>query len=219
MHKVLIMTKIADIRNEYKLLSLSEADVDRNPVKQFDTWWGAALKSNIDEVNAMTLATVSSDGGASARIVLLKSYNDSGFVFFTNYESNKANDLIHHPKATLLFFWKELQRQVRIEGTAEKVSDEESDTYYASRPEGSRIGAWASPQSQVVKSREELENKFSEYQEKFKDKNIPRPPHWGGYRIKPHLIEFWQGRPNRLHDRIQYTLQNDNSWKIERLAP
>lgn len=213
------MTKIADIRSEYKLLSLDESDVNKDPISQFGIWWDAAISSKIDEVNAMTLATVSSNGDPSARIVLLKGYNEKGFIFFTNYESDKAIDLLHHPKASLLFFWKELQRQVRIEGIAEKVSDEESNSYFDSRPEGSRIGAWASPQSRTVKSRAELETKFLDYQQQFKEKNIPRPPHWGGYRIKPHLIEFWQGRPNRLHDRIQYTLQNNGDWKIERLAP
>jgi pyridoxamine 5'-phosphate oxidase len=217
--KKLIMINIADIRTEYKLQTLNEADVESNPILQFGKWWDEAMKSEIDEVNAMTLATASPDGKPSARIVLLKGFDEKGFVFFTNYESNKGLELKNNPQSSIVFFWKELQRQVRIDGITTKVSDEESDTYFASRPEGSRIGAWASPQSKVVPAREELENKYAAYDKQFAEKNIPRPPFWGGYRIKPLAIEFWQGRPNRLHDRILYTLEKDNSWKIERLAP
>ncbi|UAY52261.1 pyridoxamine 5'-phosphate oxidase [Ferruginibacter albus] len=213
------MTKIADIRTEYKLQSLAESDVAANPVEQFSKWWDAAIKSNIDEVNAMTLATATPTGKPFARIVLLKGFDEKGFSFYTNYESDKGLELASNPQAALLFFWKELQRQVRIEGTVEKLSAEESDVYFASRPEGSRIGAWASPQSKVVSTRNELEESFLAYEKEFKGKDIPRPPHWGGYRIVPKQIEFWQGRPNRLHDRIQYSLQKDNNWKIERLAP
>jgi pyridoxamine 5'-phosphate oxidase len=213
------MINIADIRKDYKLKSLSETAIESNPILQFDKWWDEALKSDIDEVNAFTLATASREGKPSARIVLLKGFDARGFVFFTNYESNKGILLADNPNASMVFFWKELQRQVRIDGIVEKVSAAESDAYFASRPEGSRIGAWASPQSKVVNTREELENKFSDYELKFSEKNIPRPPFWGGYRVQPQLIEFWQGRQNRLHDRIQYSLQKDNSWKIERLAP
>ena len=209
---------IADIRKEYKLQSLHEADVESNAIAQFSKWWDEAIKSNIDEVNAMALATASPDGRPSVRIVLLKGFDERGFTFFTNYESNKGIALANNPKASVVFFWKELQRQIRIDGVTEKVSALESDTYFASRPEGSRIGAWASPQSKVI-TRTEIENKFSLSQKEFAEKNIPRPPFWGGYRIKPQLIEFWQGRPNRLHDRIVYSLEENDSWKIERLAP
>jgi len=209
---------IADIRKEYKLQSLHEADVESNAIAQFSKWWDEAIKSNIDEVNAMALATASPDGRPSVRIVLLKGFDERGFTFFTNYESNKGIALANNPKASVVFFWKELQRQIKIDGVTEKVSALESDTYFASRPEGSRIGAWASPQSKVI-TKDEIENKFSLSQKEFAEKNIPRPPFWGGYRIKPQLIEFWQGRPNRLHDRIVYSLEENDSWKIERLAP
>jgi len=209
---------IADIRKEYKLQSLHEADVESNAIVQFGKWWDEAMKSDIDEVNAMALATASPDGKPSVRIVLLKGFDERGFTFFTNYESNKGIALANNPKASVVFFWKELQRQIRIDGITEKVSALESDTYFASRPEGSRIGAWASPQSKVI-TRDEIENKFSLSQKEFAEKNIPRPLFWGGYRIKPQVIEFWQGRPNRLHDRIVYSLDKNSDWKIERLAP
>jgi pyridoxamine 5'-phosphate oxidase len=212
------MMNIADIRKEYKLQSLHEADVESNAIAQFSKWWDEAIKSDVDEVNAMALATASPDGKPSVRIVLLKGFDERGFTFFTNYESNKGITLANNPKASVVFFWKELQRQIRIDGITEKTSALESDTYFASRPEGSRIGAWASPQSKVI-TRSEIENKFSLSQKEFAEKNIPRPPFWGGYRIKPQLIEFWQGRPNRLHDRIVYSLDKNNDWKIERLAP
>jgi pyridoxamine 5'-phosphate oxidase len=213
------MTKIADIRKEYKLQTLNESDVANDPIQQFGKWWNEALKSEIDEINAMVLATATKDGKPSARIVLLKGYDEKGFVFYTNYDSQKGLELADNPNASIVFFWKELQRQVRIDGIIEKVSAEESDTYFNSRPEGSRIGAWASPQSKVVATRSELENSYETYHQKFAGKNIPRPTHWGGYRIKPIEIEFWQGRPNRLHDRILYSLKDEGSWKIERLAP
>jgi len=209
---------IADIRKEYKLQSLHEADVESNAIAQFSKWWDEAMKSDIDDVNAMALATASTDGKPSVRIVLLKGFDERGFTFFTNYESNKGIELANNPKASIVFFWKELQRQIRIDGITEKTSALESDTYFASRPEGSRIGAWASPQSKVI-TRSEIESKFSLSQNKFAKKNIPRPPFWGGYRIKPQVIEFWQGRPNRLHDRIVYNLDENSDWKIERLAP
>lgn len=210
---------IAAIRKEYKQHTLNESDVAANPLAQFNTWWQEATKSEIDEVNAMTLATASADGLPSARIVLLKGYDQNGFVFFTNYNSFKGQQLEENPRACLVFFWKELERQVRITGLIHKVSTEESDTYFHSRPESSRIGAWASPQSQVIENRIQLEEKEKELTATFEGKEIPRPLHWGGYRVQPLIMEFWQGRPSRLHDRIQYTMDDAGGWKIERLAP
>ncbi len=201
------------------LQSLIETEVEADAITQFGKWWQDAFNSSIDEVNAFTLATATLDGKPSARIVLLKGYDENGFVFFTNYTSNKGNELAHNPRAYLVFFWKELERQIRIEGVVEKVSSEESDSYFASRPEGSRIGAWASPQSTVIEKREVIEENVLKYQQQFSDQPIPRPKHWGGYRVKPGVIEFWQGRSSRLHDRLQYTLQEAGTWKIERLAP
>jgi pyridoxamine 5'-phosphate oxidase len=210
--------EIANIRTDYKLKALTEADVKPDAMQQFTEWWNEALQSDIYEVNAMTLATSDNNRRPSARIVLLKDYTTEGFVFFTNYESLKGKDLAENPAACLLFFWKELERQVRIEGTVEKIAAVESDAYFNSRPEGSRIGAWASPQSKVIADRAFLENRYMELSEKFKSSTIERPPHWGGYIVKPVRIEFWQGRTSRLHDRILYT-KNENSWNIERLAP
>jgi pyridoxamine 5'-phosphate oxidase len=214
------MQPIADIRKDYKQQSLLEQDAAANPFVQFEQWWNQAMNSEIDEVNAMTLATASADGTPHARIVLLKGYSDKGFIFYTNYESNKGKELAKNPKATLVFFWKELERQVRISGTVQKVSEQESDEYFYSRPIGSQIGACASPQSQVIASREILENTTKQLEEKYAINNkINRPQHWGGYIVQPTQIEFWQGRPSRLHDRILYTLQANQSWKMERLAP
>ena len=208
----------ADIRKDYMRESLSEGDVEKDPFLQFGRWWNEAINAEIDEVNAMTLATATSSGKPSARIVLLKGYDDKGFVFFTNYMSRKGQEIAQNGQATLLFFWKELERQIRIEGTIEKVPPAESDEYFYSRPEGSRIGAWSSPQSQVIKDRTVIEENVKQYTEKFANGHIPRPEHWGGYRVIPEHIEFWQGRPSRLHDRILYTLDG-SSWKLERLAP
>ena len=210
---------IADIRKDYQLQSLLETDVASNPFDQFNRWWDDAIKSELDEVNAMTLATASVTGMPSARIVLLKSVSADGFVFFTNYNSHKGKELLENPFGCLVFFWKELERQIRITGTIEKVSAAESDEYFYSRPVGSRIGAWASPQSSVIPSRETIETNIEKYEQEFAGTEIARPPHWGGYIVKPTLIEFWQGRPNRLHDRIQYTKQQEGSWKFVRLAP
>lgn len=208
---------IADIRKDYKLRSLSEDDCAPHPVAQFDKWWQEAIRSEIEEVNAMTLATASSDGLPAARIVLLKGYDEKGFVFYTSYESFKGQQLNENPRACLVFFWKELERQVRITGLVEKVSVAESDEYFNSRPEGSQASAIISPQSQVIESREWLEHKKEEFLQKAN--TLHRPVHWGGYRVKPVTVEFWQGRSNRLHDRIQYTLQGNGAWVMERLAP
>ena len=222
--------EIADIRKDYKLASLEEADVAANPIDQFTRWWNEAVASQIDEVNAMTLATANAAGVPAARIVLLKGYNPHGFIFFTNYESDKGKNLAQNPQAALVFFWKELERQIRIEGTVEKVSAEESDRYFNSRPASSRIGAWASPQSAVIENRMVSEQNVERYSSIFANDSIERPDHWGGYIVNPTSIEFWQGRSSRLHDRIKYTLENsaynaatdtrtDLNWKIERLAP
>ena len=213
------MNDIAAIRKDYKLQSLDEKDVFKDPIKQFEKWWNEVLGSTIEEVNAMTLATATPDGKPSARIVLLKGFTNEGFIFFTNYESHKGEELKENPQACLVFFWKELERQVRIEGLIEKISEAESDEYFNSRPAGSKIGAWASPQSKVIGSREILEEKVKAIEKQFTNTAIERPEHWGGYILKPLLIEFWQGRPSRLHDRIQYTKLENKNWKIERLAP
>ena len=211
------MKSIAYIRKDYKQSSLLENDISPNPIVQFTSWWNEAIESDIDEVNALTLATANAQGKPSARIVLLKGYDENGFVFFTNYESHKGKELAANPYAAMVLFWKELERQIRIEGFVEKISAGESDEYFYSRPAGSRIGAWASPQSAVINDRNILEENVKNYSQNFGE-NIPRPVHWGGYRVVPSLIEFWQGRSNRLHDRIQYRKENNN-WIIERLAP
>jgi len=210
---------IADLRKEYSSRSLLETDIELNPIVQFQQWWAEAINSQIDEVNAMTVATASSDGMPAARIMLLKGFDTTGFVFFTNYKSYKAMHLQENPKACLVFFWKELERQVRITGLVEKIPDKESDEYFLSRPEGSQVGAWASYQSQVIESREWLESRYLELSEQFKQKELKRPEYWGGYKLTPVIIEFWQGRPSRLHDRIQYSVTEGGSWKIERLSP
>ncbi len=211
-------TSVADIRKDYKQHSLNESDVAADPFMQFEHWWQEAVKSEIDEVNAMTLATATKSGIPSARIVLLKGYDAQGFVFFTNYNSHKGQELADNPQAALVFFWKELERQIRIEGTVEKISAQESDEYFHSRPEGSRIGAWASPQSSVIPDRNVIEANVAKYTSEFSGQTIPRPEHWGGYRVRPTVIEFWQGRSSRLHDRFKYT-KTEQGWKVERLAP
>ncbi|ALX10981.1 pyridoxamine 5'-phosphate oxidase [Burkholderia cepacia JBK9] len=214
------MTTLADLRINYSRASLDEADAAPDPLAQFDRWFKEALAAKLPEPNTMTLATVGADGRPSARIVLIKGVDERGFVFFTNYESRKGHDLAVHPQAALLFYWIELERQVRIEGRIEKTSAEESDRYFASRPLGSRIGAWASEQSAVIDSRATLEAREKAISERYGD-NPPRPPHWGGYRLVPDAIEFWQGRPSRLHDRLLYTRDAAASpgWTISRLSP
>lgn len=213
-----IQKAIADIRTDYSLKTLDESVIARDAIDQFTTWWNEAIDSQIEEANVMTLATASTTGIPDARIVLMKSYDENGFVFFTNYNSHKGDELAENPRATLVFFWRELQRQVRISGSVEKVSAADSDEYYYSRPEGSRIGAWASPQSKVIPSRDVLDSKIETLTADFAGKTIPRPDFWGGYIVKPETIEFWQGRSSRLHDRIKYS-RLENNWKIERLAP
>ena len=210
---------IADIRRDYKLQSLQEKDVAEQPIAQFDRWWKDAIESELDEVNAMTLATADATGAPSARIVLLKGYDERGFVFFTNYNSKKGQDIAANPRVSLVFFWKELERQVNISGSIEKVSVAESDAYFQSRPMGSRIGAWCSPQSTVIADRQILEDNIAKYQAQFGDGPIPKPDHWGGYLVQPQSVEFWQGRSSRLHDRIKYRKNEQGLWIIERLAP
>ncbi|QYY32394.1 MULTISPECIES: pyridoxamine 5'-phosphate oxidase [Cupriavidus] len=212
------MTQLADLRRTYVLGSLNESDVAGDPIAQFKRWFDEAVTAKLPEPNAMTLATVGADGQPSARIVLLKGMDEKGFTFFTNYESRKGLDMAANPRAALLFHWVQLERQVRVEGRVEKVADDESDAYYASRPLGSRLGAWASEQSREVPGRDVLEQRESEYRAKFGE-NPPRPAHWGGYRLVPTALEFWQGRPSRLHDRIAYRVEADGSWKIVRLSP
>lgn len=210
--------EIADLRKEYTLNGLDRSDVLADPFAQFRQWFEAALGAGIPEPNAMHLATVGENGRPSGRIVLIKEVDSRGFVFYTNYESDKGHDLAANPVASLTFFYPELERQIRVEGVVEKVTPEESDIYFGSRPRGSQIGAWVSRQSTVIQSRDELANRQNELETEFEGKPVPRPPHWGGYRVVPDLIEFWQGRPSRLHDRIRYRLV-DGAWVIERVSP
>jgi pyridoxamine 5'-phosphate oxidase len=209
--------KLADLRTDYKLASLDESDVAASPFTQFDKWFGDATRAELPEPNAMTLATCDANGRPSARIVLIKANDEHGMVFFTNYQSHKGQDLAANNRAALLFFWPELERQIRIEGRVETVSAADSDEYYKSRPVLSRIGAWASPQSEVLPSRTALEARFAAFAAEHGE-NPPRPAHWGGYRVVPSFFEFWQGRRSRLHDRICYQL-SAGTWKLMRLAP
>ena len=210
---------LSALRKEYTHDYLDELHTHENAMEQFHLWFQQALTMELPEPNAMSLGT-SNNGQPSVRIVLMKSFDQEGFVFFTNYESRKGQDLAANPKAALTFFWHGLERQVRIEGLIEKVSEAESDEYYHSRDRGSRIGAWASPQSQPIPHREALEARLHEVQQRYDGQDdFPRPPHWGGYRLRPENIEFWQGRPSRLHDRLIYHRQADGSWRRERLAP
>ena len=215
------MTKsnLATIRSDYQKKSLSKREVSANPMDQFEHWFEEATSAEINEPTAMNLSTVDKNGRPTARIVLLKGINDSAFQFYTNYDSQKAQDLARNPFAALTFFWPELERQIRIEGKVEKLSALTSENYFSSRPRESQIGAWASPQSQVIENRYMLEEIVKNLKKKYDGKDVPRPQHWGGYQLVPDKLEFWQGRSSRLHDRIVYRLGPDNHWMIERLAP
>ena len=206
------------LREEYTAHGLRRGDLDPDPIKQFAVWFTAAIEVGISEVNAMTLATISEDNRPTARVVLLKGYSHDGFVFYTNYESEKGRQLAKNPHAALVLHWKELERQIRIEGLVRTTSREESTRYFHSRPSGSQLGAWVSHQSQVIDARRVLEARLSEMEGRFAGKEIPLPPHWGGYIVQPDRLEFWQGRPNRLHDRFRYTGEG-SGWRLERLAP
>ncbi len=206
-------------RYEHIGKGLRRSDLNPDPIKQFANWFTTAIETGIRDVNAMSLATAGQDAKPSVRIVLLKSFDEDGFVFFTNYESEKGKQLEANPYAALGFYWIELDRQIRISGKVDKTSRKESQTYFRSRPVGSQLSAWASRQSAVLDGRRVLDARMEEMNERFADKRVPLPPHWGGYRLKPDNMEFWQGRSNRLHDRFRYTRQSDGSWLIERLAP
>lgn len=212
-------TPLAELRRDYKQAELNERDCAPRPLQQFERWFQDALRADILEPNAMTLATATPDGKPTQRVVLLKGLSDGGLVFFTNYESRKGQAIAHNPAVCISFFWAELERQIRIEGTAEKISREDSAQYFASRPLGSRIGAHASKQSTVVQSRADIEAEYARIEAQYADGNVPLPDVWGGYRVAPHYVEFWQGRSSRLHDRIAYTREADGRWRIERLAP
>lgn len=214
----IMKNNIASIRQDYLLATLNENDTFDDPILQFEKWFQEAIDSEIDEVNAMTLATVDETYKPHARIVLLKGVEENKFIFFTNYDSHKGHEIAQNNRATLVFFWKELQRQVRVEGFLEKISEEESTSYFHSRPKESQIGAWASHQSQVLEKREDLENRFTELTSQYKNQTVPKPPHWGGYALNPTSIEFWQGRASRLHDRILYENVGGN-WTKVRLNP
>lgn len=209
---------IAHLRKDYTLNGLRKEDVLKNPINQFERWFAEALASQVLEPNGMVLSTIGRDGYPQGRVVLLKDVDTRGFSFYTNYHSHKGDDLAQHPVASLTFWWPELERQVRIVGKVEKVEASESDAYFAIRPRGSQIGAWVSEQSQTIADRKVLEEKWAELEAQFADQTVVRPPHWGGYRVLPHQIEFWQGRPSRLHDRLCYTYES-NEWKLERLSP
>ena len=210
---------LADLRENYTKGGLLKQDLRSNPFDQFQKWLEEAVSAEVLEPNAMTLATIDERGRPTARIVLLKKVDDRGFIFFTNYSSRKGQNIAENPYASLVFWWGDLERQIRIEGTVEKISDSESDDYFYSRPISSQLGAWASPQSDVVADRQFLEDRLAQITEEYLEQKIPRPSHWGGYRVVPDLIEFWQGRESRLHDRLCYSLDDNDNWQIDRLAP
>ena len=207
------------LRREYTDAGLDERDVDANPFKQFEQWFQEAINAKIDLPDAMTLATATSDGIPSARIVLLRGHDERGFVFYTDYESQKGKELAENPNAALVFYWRELDRQVRITGQVSKVSRENSNSYFQTRPVDSRLAALASRQSEVIPNRSVLEERFKELAAQYQDEDIPLPSDWGGYRLSPNMIEFWSGRPSRLHDRLRYTRQSDDGWCLERISP
>ena len=209
----------ADLRREYTRAGLREADADPDPLRQFAAWFDQALAAAVPEPNALTLATVGPDGRPSARVVLLKAFDAAGFTFHTNYDGRKGRELVANPHAAMVFFWPELERQVRIEGAVERLSEAESDAYFAGRPRGSQLGAWASRQSEPIADRDTLERRLAEWTRTYEGKEVPRPPFWGGLRLRPDAIEFWQGRPNRLHDRLLYRKTAGGQWEIVRLAP
>ena len=210
---------IADLRRQYTLTGLHERDLDSSPFKQFEKWFQQALSAELLDTNAMTLATASREGKPSARVMLLKDFDETGFVFFTNYASRKGRELDENPYAASVFFWAELERQVRINGKVSRISREESEEYFHSRPAGNQLGAWASYQSEVIGEPAELENRMKELESRYEGRTIPMPPYWGGFLLSPDTFEFWQGRPNRLHDRLRYTLLAEGQWRIERLSP
>ncbi|MGL5836204.1 MAG: pyridoxamine 5'-phosphate oxidase [Waterburya sp.] len=213
-------SSIADLRQNYTLSGLTETDLDSNPIQQFALWFEQALAADLIEPNAMTLATATPEGKPTARIVLLKGFDEQGFVFYTNYGSQKGQQLIANPYAALVFLWDKLERQIRIEGKVEKLSADESLAYFHSRPKASQLGAWTSAQSEVIPNREVLEQKLVSLQKQYSgDAVVPLPEHWGGFRVIPNRLEFWQGRPSRLHDRLVYDLQTNGSWSISRLSP
>lgn len=213
------ISELTGLRHEYDAHGLRRADLHSDPLKQFGAWFAAALAADIRDVNAMSLATATPDGKPSVRIVLLKGFDERGFTFFTNYDSEKGKNLEANPSAALCFFWVKLERQIRISGPVARTSREDSAAYFHSRPPGSRLGAWVSKQSEVIDSRQILDARLQQMAERFGDGEITLPPHWGGYRLRPEQIEFWQGRPNRLHDRFRYSRRADGTWQIDRLAP